>query len=464
MIVELAGLPGAGKTTLAKDLAAAGGVLPPPIRLLEALMGGLMYMALRPVASVRLMRALLRGPRGMRYSLVMNGFFVYGAQYLRARHISEKGKVAILDQGHYQLIVSLGEGERLLPLLPKPDVLVVVEAPREVREARMEARGRRPRVEFGVEAAERFEQKGSEALTEAIPHITDVAIRRYDGASHSPVRARELFETLPSPVPKAPLIKVFSYGFASAVRSVDRLFNHSPEVAVLMYHAVDQSGWKLAIDPERFTRQVAYVKAHANVVALQDVVAHAKGEKVLPHPSVALTFDDGYRDLITTVLPIIAKYRVPITVFLPTDLEAQTGERGKRPICTWDELATLKASGLVSIESHSRTHAHLPRLAHEELSHELAGSADDIERHLGERPKYHAYPYGDRSLQVEEASRQVYEAAFGITEGLIHKGDNLFRLKRVQVDRTMSSYLFALRLTGAVEWHRRIVGAVRNSL
>ena len=252
--------------------------------------------------------------------------------------------------------------------------------------------------------------------------------------------------------------KTFTF-FVSSLLS--RITARSSQVVVLMYHSIDRSGWKLSVTPEMFERQMKYLAHKGWAAPLTDVVAYAKGEKKLPSHAVAVTFDDGYHDLLTTVLPIITKYQIPITIFVPSDVSARSGERAKRDICTWEELRILERTGLVSIESHSRTHAHLSRLSPHELTEEIAGSADDIERELGIRPRYHAYPYGERNPAIEAEAAKTYAAAFGITEGVIQKGDDPFRLKRVQIDGTMSFLLFRLRLTAAVDWNRRIVGLER---
>ena len=230
-----------------------------------------------------------------------------------------------------------------------------------------------------------------------------------------------------------------------------------------MYHSIDHSGWKLSVTPGVFERQMQYLAQKGWAVPLVDVVSYAKGEKKLPAHAVTVTFDDGYRDLLTTVLPIITKYHIPVTVFVPSDVSVRSDERAKRDICTWEELRILQRTGLVTIESHSRTHAHLPRLSPHELVNEMGGSADDIERELGVRPRYHAYPYGERSPAIEAEAAKTYVAAFGISEGTIRPGDDLFSLKRVQIDGTMNFLLFRLRLTAAVDWNRRIVDLFRRT-
>lgn len=253
-------------------------------------------------------------------------------------------------------------------------------------------------------------------------------------------------------------------GYLLATATVGFAKSREGDAAVLMYHAVDTSGWRLSVTPQEFAWQMKYLKRHRIVVPLADVVAHAKGEKRLPERSVAVTFDDGYADLVSTVLPVITRYRIPITIFLTTDLTEQTNSKAL-PRISWDEVRLLRASGWVTIESHGKTHPHLPSLSPDEVRTQLVDARTDIERETGVAPSYFAYPFGDRSPEVEAAVLAAgYEAAFSITEGFVQKGSELLHLPRIQVDTTMTHLLYRLRLTPALSQNRRIVDALRRVL
>lgn len=257
--------------------------------------------------------------------------------------------------------------------------------------------------------------------------------------------------------------KSFSYTVASvgARFAPERHDEEGASALVLMYHAVDTSGWRLSIPPQEFERQMAYLRRKHITVPLADVVALASGEKRVPPRAVAVTFDDGYADLVPTVLPILQRYRIPMTLFLNTDLTAQTNSLGLPRVSATD-IETLSQSGYVTIASHAQTHRRLPELSEEELKSELTESKRAVE-HIPNSLPYFAYPFGARSPGVEEGVKEAgYTAAFGISEGFIRPGDDLFRLKRVQVDASMSFGLFKQRLTRALELHRSIVDRFRR--
>jgi len=244
---------------------------------------------------------------------------------------------------------------------------------------------------------------------------------------------------------------------------VGRIAGRTDGAVVLMYHSVSRNDWRWSVDPEVFKRQIAHLAKHRTVVPLANVVAYARGEKTLPRNAVALTFDDGYKDTLTEVLPILKEYNLSATLFLTSDLgQKETLHNLPRP--TWDDVRALHASGLFSIQVHGRTHASLISLAPDslELREELIGCADDIEREIGVRPTVVAYPYGNKTLDIADAVRNMgFEAAFGTREGVVEQGVHPYVFPRVSVERIMSQSLSFLRAEACAV---RIVAALRSHL
>ncbi len=75
----------------------------------------------------------------------------------------------------------------------------------------------------------------------------------------------------------------------------------------------------LAVAPEDFDRQCAYLARHYRVVSLDDMVAAFSGGPPLPPRAVALTFDDGYLDNHSHALPILARHGLTATFYVTTD-------------------------------------------------------------------------------------------------------------------------------------------------
>lgn len=58
------------------------------------------------------------------------------------------------------------------------------------------------------------------------------------------------------------------------------------------------------------------------------------------------------------------------------------------------ELRTLAADPLAEFGAHTLTHVNLRRVGTSRLEREIAGSAEALERHVGQRPTTFSYPYG----------------------------------------------------------------------
>ncbi|MBN2492219.1 MAG: polysaccharide deacetylase family protein [Planctomycetes bacterium] len=66
-----------------------------------------------------------------------------------------------------------------------------------------------------------------------------------------------------------------------------------------------------------FERQCAFLARHYRVLPLVELVRRSRnGEAV--GDAAAITFDDGYRDNLLVALPVLARHRLPATIFLTT--------------------------------------------------------------------------------------------------------------------------------------------------
>ncbi len=86
---------------------------------------------------------------------------------------------------------------------------------------------------------------------------------------------------------------------------------------IMVYHGVDERGSTRFntrfISQTQFEKQIQYMKTHFHLVSLSD---YYKGHFAKDRLNISLTFDDGYQNHLTRVLPILERYNVPATFFV----------------------------------------------------------------------------------------------------------------------------------------------------
>lgn len=181
--------------------------------------------------------------------------------------------------------------------------------------------------------------------------------------------------------------------------------------------------------------------------------------------AVAVTFDDAYRSIMELAFPILSRWGLPGTVFVPTDFAGTDipmawagndrwlhGPYESEMLCmSWEELGQLADAGW-EIGSHTKSHPRLTELDDATLAAELSGSREECERRL-ERPcRSMAHPYGHPDERVLEATREAgYVAAADLPDrfnratpfmcprvGVYHRdADRRFRLKVARATRRL---------------------------
>lgn len=201
-----------------------------------------------------------------------------------------------------------------------------------------------------------------------------------------------------------------------------------------------------------FEKQVKYLSGIGKFLNADGVMDIINGKKPLDQCYFHLSFDDGFRNIITNALPVLQRYDLPATFFVPTKIISCDYDRAERfcrevtnypcaiEIATWDELGRAQESGL-EIASHTRTHIRFTEASKSmsKMEDEIFGSKEDIERELNGPCKYISWPYGqigDADVKSLEAVKKAeYTACFGAFRGqIVPKATDPFYIPRHHIE------------------------------
>ena len=213
-------------------------------------------------------------------------------------------------------------------------------------------------------------------------------------------------------------------------------------VPIAMYHSVNpvmrQEVKRLIISPETFERQMRFLKSHHyNVLPLNSVATLIKEKKKIPSKTIAITFDDGYKDNYIYAFPILKKYNLPATIFIITD-EVGRGDR-----LSWDEIKTMQDSGIITFGSHTLGSEPLINIKSEvELRNQIFDSKKILEEKLGRRIDAFSYPEGKFNDKIRQLVVDAgYRLAVAGNLGKKSANDDIFALKRLRISENANNLL-----------------------
>ena len=248
-----------------------------------------------------------------------------------------------------------------------------------------------------------------------------------------------------------------------AAAAVDVVRRPPRGVVVLLYHRVGRrSELEVDLPTGLFAEQLECLAASGRVATL-DTCLDALTRPGLPDPTsdadddrddlIAITFDDGTADFVEVALPLLERHRLPVTLYLATGfVEERRPFPGDATPLSWAALRDAGSTGLLTVGSHTHSHALLDRLPPAEVASELDRSRALIETHLGHAPAHFAYPKAVRgSGDAEAAVRARFRsAALAGTRPNPYGGTDPYRLARSPIQLGDGMTWFRRKLDGGM--------------
>ena len=196
------------------------------------------------------------------------------------------------------------------------------------------------------------------------------------------------------------------------------------------------------VPPAEFSAQLDYLQQNGyTTITLQDFmrVVHGKGE--LPKKPIVLTFDDGYEDNFTEMLPILEAHKMTAVVYVITN---QLGQPG---YLTLEQLKEMQKRG-IEIGSHTADHTALLVMSDEMRLHQIRDSKTFLEWNGLETIYSFSYPNGSLNDEIIKILRQEnYLSAVTGNAGLNTLKKNPYKLNRVNIRKPrFGIYEFKFRL------------------
>jgi len=228
-------------------------------------------------------------------------------------------------------------------------------------------------------------------------------------------------------------------------------------VPIIMYHSVNPDARpenRLAVSVKSFERHMQFLAKHNyNVVSLEALPDLIRSKKRIPHKTIAITFDDGYKDIYTYAFPILKKYNLPATLFIIIN---EIG-RPQDDRVSWEEIMLMQESGIVTFGSHCLGPEPLINLSSpKQVKKEIFKSKEILERRLGVRVDTFSYPEGRFNETIKELVKDAgYKVAVATNPGKSFSNDDIFALKRLRISATSDNlFVFWVETSGYYNFMR----------
>ena len=218
------------------------------------------------------------------------------------------------------------------------------------------------------------------------------------------------------------------------------------KIPIVSYHSINNENCPISLNLEEFEKQLVFFKKNN----FQSI--HCNEIKNTSKKKFIITFDDGYKDLLTNALPLLKKYNFKATCLIISNLI------GKRNI--WDEFnENIKDKELMNLSdinywlkngmkigSHSKNHKKLTKLDDKEKIDEIINSKNELESLTGTTIDSFCYPYGLYNENVVNIVKEKYDFAFTTNRSRFNTNKhNKYLLPRIDMGKKISKFKLYLK-------------------
>jgi len=220
---------------------------------------------------------------------------------------------------------------------------------------------------------------------------------------------------------------------------------------IFMYHSIDihygDKFDKWRVRPKEFEKQLTYLYRNGwKSYTMNELIL----EQNLSSKSFVLTFDDGYADLYSNVMPLLKKFNFKATIYLLPNHKDNSYEQDNTshivPLLSKEQILQMQDTNLIEFGAHTLNHVNLLNIDINEARNEIINSKKMVENITQKPCNSFAYPYGKFDDNIVQIVKDAgYSNAVIVRRGVWDKNTR-FKICRIGIIGKDSMLDFWLRL------------------
>lgn len=226
---------------------------------------------------------------------------------------------------------------------------------------------------------------------------------------------------------------------------------------VLSYHLISPRIENLyTVSYDMFVEQLNWLKqSNYMSVSLDEIDTYIENSS---DNSVAIIFDDGYKNTIYTALPCLLKYNFKAAMAVSSGFITQKVNSKIIPHIVKDmadiyEVNHWLSCGM-SICGHTYSHANLGVITDKKKEWQISYDQKNLEKIFQKQVRNFVYPYGFWDFKCINIVRKYYDYAFATDKGFAPSKKHPYNIRRIEVlpNWTLKEFEFAVKKYSSIPY------------